>query len=561
MCWTCNKASASTIDSSTGTTSLIETSRHRFVLSDLDPHGQRLHGAIKLATDRFKGSSVASFTGTSSEYSFSFGKFRLLPAQQILLEDEKPVRLGSRALDILTMLVEHAGELVSKDELTARGWPGTFVEESSLRVHIAGLRRALGDGHAGKRYVANIPGRGYRFVAPVATSDAKGPAAANPATAAPTHNLPASLIRMIGRDAVTSMLSAELPRRRFITIVGPGGIGKTTVALAVANGLIPTYRDGVRFVDLASLTDPLLVPTTLAFVLELPTRPGSQTPELITFLRNKKILIILDSCEHVVESAAALAVDMLKSAPGLNILATCREPLYAEGECVRRLMPLKVPAITRKLTATEALAFPAVELFVERAIERLDTFELTDTDAPIVAEICRKLDGIALAIELAAGRVDAFGLRELAKLLNDRFRLLMRGRRTALRRHQTLSAALDWSYEHLPDCERIVLRRLAVFDSYFTLESAIAVAGDANVAMLDVVNALANLVANSLVTADIGGDIVHYRIHETTRVYAREKLVESGELERIARRKAENLQNLLEQAGLAPDGMPLMPVR
>jgi predicted ATPase/DNA-binding winged helix-turn-helix (wHTH) protein len=500
---------------------------------------------------------VPGSTCLSADSSLSFGRFRLFPARQLLLEDERPVRLGSRALDILTTLVEHAGQVVSKDELTTRVWPDTFVEESSLRVHIAGLRRALGDGHAGNRYVANIPGRGYRFVAPVSVSEESSRAAPQPACSSLTHNLPTTLIRMVGRDATAGALSKQLTHRRFITVVGPAGIGKTTVALAVANGLIATYRDGVRFVDLAPFTDPLLVPSALAFVFGLAIHSGNPTPGLIAFLRNKKMLVVLDSCEHLVEGTAALAVDLLKSAPGLNILATSREPLCAEGECVHRLTPLKVPPISRKLTATEALAFPAVQLFVERAIACLDTFELTDADAPIVAGICRKLDGIALAIELAASRVDAFGVQGLAALLDDRFRLLMRGRRTALPRHRTLSAALDWSYEFLPDSERIILRRLAAFDSYFTLESAIAVAGDSAIAPLDVVDALANLVAKSLVTADTGSEIVHYRLLETIRAYAHGKLAESGDFEHVARRHAADLRNILERAGLQADGMPL----
>jgi predicted ATPase/DNA-binding winged helix-turn-helix (wHTH) protein len=504
---------------------------------------------------------MATLTGIPAEFSFSFGRFRLLPGQHILLEDEKPVHLGSRALDILTMLVEHAGELVSRDELTTRVWPDTFVEESSLRVHIAGLRRALGDGQAGNRYVANIPGRGYRFVAPVAVSQETSLAVPKISTATPTNNLPASLIKMIGREDVTRTLSARLPHRRFITIVGPAGIGKTTVALAVANRLLATYGDGVHFVDLGHVAAPSRIPRLLAFVFGLTTHSGNRTHELTAFLKSKKMLVVFDSCEHVIESIAALAVDLLKNAPELNILATCREPLCAEGECVRRLTPLKVPPGSRKLTATEALAFSAVQLFVERATECSDAFELTDVDAPIVADICRKLDGIALAIELAAGRVNAFGLRELATLLNDRFRLLMRGRRTAVRRHQTLNAALDWSYEVLPECERIIFRRLAVFDSYFTLESVIRVATDSKIAELDVVNALANLVAKSLVAADIGGDIVHYRLLETTRVYARGKLAESGDLELTAQRRVEDHQDILRRAGLAPDGSPLMRVR
>jgi DNA-binding winged helix-turn-helix (wHTH) protein len=191
-----------------------------------------------------------------------------------LLEDEKPVHLGSRALDILTMLVEHAGELVSRDELTTRVWPDTFVEESSLRVHIAGLRRALGDGQAGNRYVANIPGRGYRFVAPVAVSQVTSPAALKSSSATPKNNLPASLIRMVGREDVTRTLSALLPRRRFITIVGPAGIGKSTVAIAVANRLLATYGDGVYFVDLSHVAAPSRIPRLLAFVFGLATHSG-----------------------------------------------------------------------------------------------------------------------------------------------------------------------------------------------------------------------------------------------------------------------------------------------
>jgi predicted ATPase len=350
-----------------------------------------------------------------------------------------------------------------------------------------------------------------------------------------------------------------LPQRRFITVVGPGGIGKTTVALAVAHGLIAPYRDGVWFVDLAPLADPLLVPSALAFVFGLAVRSENPASGLIAFLRDKKILVVLDSCDHCVEAAAALAVDLLKGAAGLNILATSREPLRAEGECVQHLTPLKVPPISRKLTAAEALAFPAVQLFVERAIACLDEFELSDADAPIVADICRSLDGIALAIELAAGRIDALGVAGLAVALDDQ--LLTRGRRTALSRHRTLSAALDWSYEFLPESERIILRRLSVFDGYFTLESASAVAADSRVAATDVVEGLANLVTKSLVTADISGQIVQYRQLETTRAYARGKLVESGDFEQIAKRHAENLRDILERAGLQPDGVPVMRAR
>ena len=473
----------------------------------------------------------------SADRAISFGPFRLLPAQQLLLEGETPVRLGSRALEILTALVERAGEMVGKNDLIARVWPDTFVDENTLRVHIAGLRKALGDGQPGRRYLTNVPGRGYCFVAPVGFSEPEQPPVQQSIMAERIHNLPVSQSRLVGRADVIAALLDQLPRWRFVTIVGAGGIGKTTVSLALAEALLAAYQDGAWFVDLAPLDDAQFVPTVLGTTLGLALHPQDAIPRLIDFLKDKQMLIVLDNCEHVVEAAASLVEQLLARAPGLHILATSREPLRVGGERVHRLQPLEVPADPSGLTAADALAFSSVRLFVERAAAILDGFELSDADAPIVSDICRKLGGVALAIELAAARVDAFGIRQLAVLLDDRLRVLKRGRRTAQPRHQSLVAALDWSYEFLPEAERAVLRRLSVFAGAFTLGSATAVAGDDDT---DVVEAVANLVAKSLISADVGGAVVHYRLLETTRVYALEKLDNAGDLGKYARRHAQH---------------------
>jgi predicted ATPase/DNA-binding winged helix-turn-helix (wHTH) protein len=485
---------------------------------------------------------------SSVDRAIAFGAFRLFPAQELLLEGETPLRIGNRALEILKLLVERAGVLVTKDDLVARVWPNTIVEEGNLRVHMAALRRALGDGQAGNRFVATIPGRGYRFVAPVSVLTRPQSSSVQVVPLKSAHNLPVRLTRMVGRADIVGALVAQLPERRFVTIVGPGGIGKTTVGLAVAHELSTFYRDGIHFVDLAPVTDPLLVPSTLANVLGTAIRSEKPIPALVNALKDKQVLLLLDSCEHVIEPAADLAVEVLKGAPGVHILATSREPLRAEGERVQRLAPLGLPPESVRLTAAAALTFPAVQLFVERAAASLDGFELDDADAPAVADICRRLDGIALAIELAAGRVDAFGVRDLAARLNDRFRLLTRGRRTALPRHQTLSATLDWSYEFLPESERVTLRRLAVFAGSFTPEAAGAVAASAEIAASEVVDCVANLVAKSLVVADISGAIVRYRLLETMRAYALDKLADSGESNEVARRHAEYFRDLFQGA-------------
>jgi len=492
-----------------------------------------------------------------ARYAVAFGSFRLLAGQHLLLESGQPVRLGSRALDILIALIERHGETVTNEELIARVWPKTYVEDGNLRVHIASLRKVLGEGREQQRYIANIPGRGYQFVAPVVLEleHIEAPPGLAPAAAATVQNGPARLSHVLGREDLIASLATDLSRWRLITLVGPGGIGKTTVASALAAALTPSYRDGVRFIDLTPITDPALLPGTFASEFGIVARADDPITPLVSHLRDKQMLLVLDSCEHVVDAAAVLTEKLLKGAAGIRILATSREPLRAEGERVQRLSPLAVPGDSGGLTVSKALDYPSVQLFVQRATVSLDEFELTDLDAPVVADICRRLDGIPLAIELAASRVDVFGVRGLLTLLDDRMRLVMKGRRTALPRHRTLAATLDWSYASLSDAERQVLRRLSIFAGAFAPKAAYAVAGGERTDA-DVIDTLANLVAKSLVDADIGGNEPRYSLLEMTRAYAHEKLVEAGELHETARRHAEYLRSLFAQAQAEWDSRP-----
>ncbi len=469
----------------------------------------------------------------------------MLLAQRVLLREERPLRLGSRAFDLLALLVQRADEVITNDELMTQVWPSIHVDEGTLRVHVAALRKALGDGSGGNRYIANVPGRGYRFVAPVSREQTDSPGTA-PAAHQAASNLPVSLTHVIGRDEIIATLAAQLRARRFLTILGPGGVGKTTVAVAVAELLTSAYADGVQFVGLGALADPDLVPATvLAASGQTPLELDAMT-SLVTALRDKRVLIVLDNCEHVVQAAAGLAVALLQAAPGVAILATSREALRAEGEWVHRLPSLSVPPKSENLSAAEALTFSAVQLFKERAMASVHGFTLSEDDVPVAVDICRRLDGIPFAIELAAARLDVYGLKGLATLINDRLLLAARGRRTAQPRHQTLSALLDWSYDLLPETEAAVLRRLAVFTDDFSLDAAMAVAGDlAGTALTD---RLVSLIRKSLIVADLAGEVMRYRLLTTTRLYALEKLRAAGEDRDAVRRHAEYHQQVVGPA-------------
>jgi predicted ATPase/DNA-binding winged helix-turn-helix (wHTH) protein len=477
----------------------------------------------------------------------SFGPFSLIAAERLLKKADEPIPLGGRALDVLIALVERAGEVVTHKELISSVWSDVTVENANLRSQMAALRKALGDGRDGARYISNIAGRGYCFVAPVKRSSAKQPV---PVTGITTtervQKLPPRPARMVGRDDTVRALAQQLQALRFVSIVGPGGVGKTTVAISVAHALVDGFHDAVFFIDLAALTDPQLVPTAVASALGFMVQTQDPVVSLLAFIGDKKILLVLDNCEHVIGVAAALAERVVSEAPQAHILATSREALRVEGEHVHLLCSLDCPPEDVDLTATQALGYPAAQLFMERAAASGYGAALSDSDAPIVARTCRRLDGVALAIELAASRVGSLGIRGTAELLDNRFSLLWHGRRTALPRHQTLNAMLDWSYSLLSEREKVVLCRLSVLVGDFTLQAAASVASETEVDEADVIDAVASLVAKFLISTTVINESTYYRLLDTTRAYATTKLAERGEADRIARRHAIFYSKFLE---------------
>lgn len=471
-----------------------------------------------------------------------FGPYELSSRERLLRRGGVVQPLGGRALDILIYLAERPGKVVAKQELIDHVWPDVTVEDGSIRVHVAAIRKTLGDGQFGNRYIANIKGRGYSFVGAVA---AVGNGIERKSVKI-GGELPARPGVMVGREAIVKDVSDKLWDERFITLLGPGGIGKTSIAAAVAHAAAERFGGEIYFVDLESLTDPHHVASAVATSLGLVLKSKHPGAELVDLVRARKLLVVLDSCEHVIESVASLAEQLYQQTEEIYVLATSRELLKVEGEHCYRVLPLESPPDGSEQTANALLRYPAVQLFVRRVAARAGRIVLTDGDAPFVAEMCRKLDGIPLAIELAAGQVAVLGLKNTADRLVSRLELLRLSHRRTIPRHRTLRATLDWSYDLLSSAERIVFRRIAPFVGYFDLEGAWSVASELGTTAEEVFDAIAGLAEKSLITTRIQEAQAQYRLLDTTRAYALAKLEEHGEFGPISLQHAEHVIEQLE---------------
>jgi predicted ATPase/DNA-binding winged helix-turn-helix (wHTH) protein len=466
----------------------------------------------------------------------SFGPFDLTPAERLLTRSGRPVELGGRSFDLLVALVADAGKVLSKRELLKRVWPDVVVEDGSLRFHMVSLRRALGDGKDGARYIATQIGVGYAFVAPIeifggmpeASEALYSPQQSSVQSSTPSVRLPPRVPELIGRGEDLRLLIERVAECPVFTIAGPGGVGKTALAIELGYELATRFDDRVAFVDFGMLENPAVVPSMIAGAMGLVEPTEDPLSLIIGHIANQKFLLVLDNCEHVIDAAADIVERIVQQTPNVHILVTSREPLRVREEQVHRLQALDYPEDPSELSRAELLVFPAVKLFYERARAADSHLEVDDGAARLIGEMCRRLDGVPLAIELVAVRVGIHGIAATARQLGERFSLGWPGRRTASLRHQTLEAALTWSYDLLSPSERFIFERLAIFVGPFSLDAALEVAGDATVGRDDVAIAVDGLVSKSLVSPNWVFGTDGYRLLEMTRSYSRAKLTARG---------------------------------
>ncbi|MBV8653246.1 MAG: winged helix-turn-helix domain-containing protein, partial [Alphaproteobacteria bacterium] len=467
-----------------------------------------------------------------------------------------PVTLGSRAFEIVEVLAKAGGDLVTKDDLMDRVWPGATVGDNTIHVHISAVRKALG---SDRGMLKTAPGRGYRLVGGW-TVQQGDPSVVPPvlppppqSAARPPTNFPVIVTQLIGRSTALQRVRDLVSAYRVVTLTGPGGIGKTVLAMKAVRALLADFEHGAWLVELASVSDAALAPSTVASALGLKLAGERVTTEsLARAIGDRHLMLVLDNCEHLIDAVAALVETVVRLCPRTSVLATSREIMRIQGESVYRVPALDVPA--RGQEAPDIiLGHSAVELFVTEA-KALDTgFSPQAGELLSIAEICRRLDGIPLAIEFAAARAALVGTEQVAAGLRDRFAVLTSGRRTAISRHRTLGAVLDWSYQLLSAGEQRLLRHLAVFSAGFTFEAADAVAG---IGREDhaVVGELSGLVSMSLCERVTSTPLTRWRLLETIRAYALKKLTEQAEYPSAARRHAEYFRDLVYRAAAGSVG-------
>lgn len=473
---------------------------------------------------------------TPSPLCYRFGRFELQPNKRRLLASGAPVDVGARAFDLLVVLVERDGHLVTKDELLERVWPKVIVEENTLQAQVSALRKILGPDA-----IATISGRGYRFALELSFAGAE--------SVAPRHNLPQQLTSFIGREKEIAEIKELLGTTRLLTFIGAGGCGKTRLAIQVAGDLLESYSEGIWLVELAALAEPGLVPQTVANVLGLKEQPGrSLTQTISDHLASRHLLLLLDNAEHLLAACAEFAHAALRRCAQLVILVTSRERLGMAGELTYRVPSLSVPDPKRDTTPEVLSEYESARLFIERARLQRPDFAVTAQNAAALASVCQRLDGIPLAIELAAPRVRSMSVEEVNQRLDQRFGLLTEGSRTALPRQRTLRAMIDWSYDLLSDAERAILRRVSVFSGGWTLAAAEQVCSGDAVDRREAFDLLTSLADKNLVLAEAHGGATRYGLLETVRHYAGDRLRESGEEVRVQRQHLEYFLAMAEEA-------------